>query len=296
MLVVVFFFRAGQAVAADTALLELMVVAGQAVVVAAVAVGHAEETLVTDPGGADAAVVAFGEGARHGEAVETVHFVVIGVAATAFYPEHQMVGGGEGDAGGGGVFIGHGVGAGAHEAFHVLTRAFGGNTAVQHIHYTATGATAIKQGRRATQDFDLAGQHGVHGDGVVRGDPGGIQHCGAVVEHTHARAALATNDRAAGAATEGVAVHAGLVVQGLAQGGGVFLGEGLLVHHRVGGAGTAAAQGQGGHVYCFQFIGAGLAGVVGLNDRWGQRYCQRHGDAPGQGVTSRIHRNLCLHV
>ncbi len=207
-----------------------------------------------------------------------------------------MVCGREGDAGGGGVCIGHGVGAYADEAFHLLTGAFGGDAAVQYIDHAATGAAAIKQGRRAAQDLDLAGQHRVHSDGVVRGNAGGIQHCGAVVEYTHARAALATNDRPAGAATEGIAVHAGLVVQGLAQGGSVFLGEGLLVHHRVGGAGAAAAQGQGGHVHRFQFIAVGCCSVLGLNDHGSQRYSQRHGDAPGQGMASRIHTNLCLHV
>ena len=273
VLMIVFFFRAGQAIAADTALLELVTVARQAVVVTAVAVGHTEEALIADPGGADAAVVAFRVGAGHGEAVETVHFVVIRVAAAAFHPEHQMVGGGEGDAGGSGIFIGHGVGAHAHEAFHVLAGAFGGNAAVQHVDHATTGTTAIQQGGRAAQHFDLAGQHGVHGDGVVRGDFGGIQHRGAVVEHAHPWAALAADHRPAGAAAEGVTVHTGLVIEGVAQGGGVFLGEGLLVQHGIGGAGAAAAQGQGGHVHRFQFIGGGGCSVVGLNDRWGQRCC-----------------------
>ena len=66
VLVVVLFVRAVQSAAADTAFLEFMVVPREAVVIAAVAVGHAEEALITDPGGTDAAVVAFGEGAGHG--------------------------------------------------------------------------------------------------------------------------------------------------------------------------------------------------------------------------------------
>ena len=284
-----------QAGAVGPALLEFVAVAGQAIVVATIAVGHAEVALITDPGGANAAIVAFRIGAGHGEFFEAIHFVVVRVTATAFHPEHQIVGGREGEAGGSGVLIGHGIGPGRHETFHLFAGALGGDAGVEHVHHTAAGTAAIEQGGRAAQDFDLACQQGIHRDRVIRGNTGSIQDLGAIIEDPHAWAAQATNDWPAGAAAKGVTVDTGLVFQGFPKGILALLGEGLLIHHRIGRAGAVTAQRQGGHVHLLQLVNVflGSAFVCGVG-----QYCrgrqQGHGDAPGQGLASKYHNYLCL--
>ena len=144
----------------------------------------------------------------------------------------------------------------------------GRHAVVDHVDHAADGTAAVEQRGRPAQHLDAIGQHGLGGIGVIGAGIGGIAHGHAVLQHQHARCALAADHGLPHPRTEGGERHTGLLLQRLAEGGrdapaqfvagnqaGRVHGLGLaLVHRRrdddllearIGGVGGDGAREQG---------------------------------------------------
>ncbi len=111
------------------------------------------------------------------------------------------------------------LGAAAERALRQLA----GDAAIHHIDRATDGTTAEQQRGRALQHFDLVGQERLDAGGMVGADGGGIHVAHAIGQHSHARAFLAADDRAADARAEERALHARQLGHGIAEGAGLLL-------------------------------------------------------------------------
>ena len=119
------------------------------------------------------------------------------------------------------------LGAAAERALGQLAR----DAAIDHVDRATDGTAAEQQRGRALQHFDLVGQERFDAGGVVGADRGRIHVAHAVGQHGHARAFLATDDRAADAGAEEGALHAGQLGHGIAEGAGLLFVQALTGQH-----------------------------------------------------------------
>ena len=143
------------------------------------------------------------------------------------------------------------------------------NAAVDHVDRAADGAAAVEQGGRALQYLDLFGQERLDADCVVDADRRHVAGAQSVAEHLHARTVEAAHDRPADAGAEIRRLHAGQLVDGLAQRVGLDLVQ-LLTGQYLDGTDQVlgrAGQGRGVDFDRVQILGVVLVATLGLLSR-----------------------------
>ena len=208
VLVAVVMAAAVQMVAMGVAALEAVVVAWQAIARSLARVGQAKVALRADPGQAQAARVRAVEAAAHaplGLAVgrpAAAHAVVAGIARHALGVDGQLAGAAR-QRERARRLASAGAAAQLGRARDAVLGNGRGNLVVQDVDHAAHGtAAAVDQRRGAAQHFDLRGEHGLAGHGMVRADGGGIVQLGAIAEDLHARPVHAADDGPACACAE----------------------------------------------------------------------------------------------
>ena len=180
------------------------------------------------------------------------HFVQIRFAAQTFQPQRQMVAHAQRDARRGG--------AQQHFALDAVFRLLFGNAPVGHVAHAGGRCRSIKQRRRTAHQFDLLGQQGIGGHGVIGRNRRHIHHVRAVLQHFHPHTLLPAYHRRTRATAERIAVHPALARQSVAQSGRTRV-EFFAVDHHIAGL-APAAQRQGLHGFAFAADGNLLQGLT----------------------------------
>ena len=117
------------------------------------------------------------------------------------------------------ALVGHGSAPKVYRAFECADGPLGRNPSVDHVDRAADGLRTEAERGGAAENLDLLGVRRLEGHGVVGADDGGVAGVDSVLHDAHPAAGQAANDRPAGAGDERRRVHAGFVLQRLAQGG-----------------------------------------------------------------------------
>lgn len=129
---------------------------------------------------------------------------------------------------------------------------------VEGVDHPANGVAAVKQGGRATDDFDALDGYRVQRHGMIVGQRRGIQGTDAIAQDTNAVAIQAADHRAAGARAEPGRGDTGLLVKGFTQAAVLLLQQVVAFEHGAGGGQLAVTQRVGGDDLRLKFYG--LAG------------------------------------
>ncbi len=210
----------------------VVAVAGHAVVIVPVRVGHAEIAIVADPGCAGRGAAGLRPAALDAWRIEAPGAVVIGLAHGAFQPQREIRRGLRRHTGGQRTRA-RGRAAAHSGTARDAARGHGGrDLVVEQVHDAADGAAAIEQRRRSAQHLDAFDQQRLGRDRVVRRDVRGVEQAGTVGEDGHAGRGLAADHRTRRAAAEGVGMHTGQAAERFAQRGARALEQRLTLEHR----------------------------------------------------------------
>ena len=224
-------------------------VAGQAIARRLPRDGRAQRGPFTQPGQAQAAGFAAALAAVHPTAARPAltHAVVARIAGLAAHvQQHRPAPAGQPESAR--FFARAAVGAQADFAFEPIGGRALRQAPVHHVDDTAHRARCLQQSRRAAEQLNALGQHGLGGHGVVGAHGRCIFNGRAVAQQRHARAIQPTHDGAAGACAKVRGLHAGLTGQRVAQIGCAAFAQALGVHQGFGPCALGALRrGRHGH-------------------------------------------------
>ncbi len=253
VVVVVVVVAAVQRATVRVTVLELMTVPGQAVVVVAVTVGHAEIAAGRDPGGTERAIAGFGPGGSHASVPggPIIGCIAPGTLGVQYQVLAQLLVHGARAR----LFARNACAAQRDLALQAVVGQARGDLAIDDVDHAAHGTAAIQQRGRPAQHLDAPDQQRIDGDCMIGRDVGSIEHRSAVGEHLDAWRRLAADDRTAGTGTEGVLAHAGQVGDGLTQRPGAALHHHFPVDDADRCRNAIGALGDGAHRHFFQHDG-----------------------------------------